>query len=516
MTKSPSVLKTEDETSSQKPWLEVSGIAKSYGGIAALRGVSLQFEKGRVHGLIGANGAGKSTLIKCLAGAETPDSGTFFLEGKKIEISDPSDSMKLGFAFIHQEVSLIPSFDVFRNMALGLDPVTRFGFIDWRILRSKAQAIHERLAMTFSLDARVDDLSVAQKWLVLIGRALMQDAALIAMDEPTASLSLQEINDVHKIIKELVKSGVAVLFVSHRLDEVIELCDVISIFRDGSIVNEFRKGGISKQQLVTQIVGREIAFEKNKASNISANVVLKVSNLSDEKILRDVNFSLHQGEILGFSGLVGAGRTEIAKIIYGAGKRTSGKIELFGNEVNFKSPAQGIKAHIGFVPEERRAEGIFGTESITFNITISSLSTSIASKILPLLKVRQMRKNSEDLSKTVTVNTENMKQKILTLSGGNQQKVVIARWLGNGTKLLILDEPSRGVDVGARGEIHKVIRELAKQGTSIIVISSDDEELEALCDRVLTLVEGQITAEVSGADLTAEHLTSLSFGKKTA
>ena len=516
MTNSQSVFETDNETSSQVPWLEVSGIKKSYGGIAALKGVSVKFEKGRVHGLIGANGAGKSTLIKCLAGAENPDSGKFLLAGKEIEISDPFDAMKLKFAFIHQEVNLIPKFDVFRNMALGIEPNIKLGIIDWRTLRNKAQAIHQRLSMTFSLDSRVDDLSVAEKWLVLIGRALMQDAELIAMDEPTASLSLQEIEDVHKIIKGLVKTGVAVLFVSHRLDEVIELCDVISIFRDGEIVNDFSKGEISKQQLVTQIVGREVAIEKKLASKKSANVVLSVKNLSNENILRNINFELYEGEILGFSGLVGAGRTELAKIIYGAGKRTSGVIELFGEKVNFKSPAQGIRASIGFVPEERRAEGIFGNESITFNITISSLATSVVSKFFPFLKVRTMRKISQELSKSVTVNTENMRQKILTLSGGNQQKVVIARWLGNETKLLILDEPSRGVDVGARSEIHKVIQKLASSGTSIIVISSDDEELEALCDRVLTLVEGHISAEVSGAELTAENLTLLSFGKKSA
>lgn len=516
MSTGPIVDKTGLGTSSQKPWLEVSNIQKSYGGIQALKGVSIKFERGRVHGLIGANGAGKSTLIKCLAGAENPDSGEIKLNGEPVEISDPADAMALGFAFIHQEVTVIPNFDVFRNMALGIKPDTKFGYIDWRSLRRKAEQIHKRLSMKFSLDARVDDLSVADKWLVLIGRALMQDAALIAMDEPTASLSIQEIEDVHAIIKDLVKSGVAVLFVSHRLDEVIELCDVISIFRDGSIVNEFTKGQVTKAQLVAQIVGKEVELDRKEIVKGSSKEVLSVQNLSDEKILRGVSFTLHEGEILGFSGLVGAGRTELAKIIYGATKRTEGTIKLFGREVNFRDPSEAIKAHIGFVPEERRAEGIFGTESIAFNISISSLASSIVSKFLPYLRVRSMRKNSLELAKLVTVNTNNMRQKILTLSGGNQQKVVIARWLGKETKLLILDEPSRGVDVGARSEIHKVIRQLAQEGTSIIVISSDDEELEALCDRVITLVEGRITSEVSGGDIKAENLTALSFGKKSA
>ena len=283
MSKNPTVSKTGVETSGQFPWLEVSDISKSYGGIKALKGVSIKFERGRVHGLIGANGAGKSTLIKCLAGAENPDYGEIRINGEVVELKEPADSMKLGFAFIHQEVSVIPHFDVFRNMALGLEPDTKFGVIDWRSLKNKAEAIHKRLSMKFSLNTRVDDLTVAEKWLVLIGRALMQDAVLIAMDEPTASLSIQEIEDVHKIIKDLVKNGVAVLFVSHRLDEVIEICDQISIFRDGNIVNEFPRGQVNKADLVAEIVGKAVVKNHKADSNISKVEVLNVTNLSDEK-----------------------------------------------------------------------------------------------------------------------------------------------------------------------------------------------------------------------------------------
>jgi ABC-type sugar transport system ATPase subunit len=515
MLNSPTSAPVEEFASSQIPWLEVSGIKKSYFGITALKGVSLNIERGRVHGLVGANGAGKSTLIKCLAGAEEPDFGSIKLEGNEVVIQNPSDSMHLGFAFIHQEVSVIPHFDVFRNMVLGIKPNTRLGIIDWRGLRSKAEEIHAQLSMKFSLDTRIDDLSVAEKWLVLIGRALMQDAVLIAMDEPTASLSIQEIEDVHEIIRGLVRVGVAVLFVSHRLDEVIELCDVVTIFRDGEIVNEYKRGQVDKQDLVREIVGREVIRSKNSKVSSKGKIVLEVKDLSDKKLLRDITFSLHEGEVLGLSGLVGSGRTELAKIIYGANRKSHGSIKIFDKLVDFKSPADAIRAHIGFVPEERRAEGIFATQSITFNISIARLSSSILSKFLPLLNVRKMRKTAAELSDLVTVNTKNMRQGILTLSGGNQQKVVIARWLGEQTKLLILDEPSRGVDVGAREEIHRVIRNLAKQGTSIIVISSDDEELEAVCDRVITLVEGTITSEVQGPELTAENLRSLSFGKRS-
>jgi ribose transport system ATP-binding protein len=514
MLNSPTSAVAENSASSQNPWLEVSGIQKSYFGVQALKGVSVNIERGSVHGLVGANGAGKSTLIKCLAGAEIPDAGSIKLNGAEVNITNPSDSMSLGFSFIHQEVSVIPHFDVFRNMVLGIKPKTNFGVIDWRPLRKRAEEIHARLSMKFSLDTRIDDLSVAEKWLVLIGRALMQDATMIGMDEPTASLSIQEIEDVHAIIRSLVESGVAVLFVSHRLDEVIELCDVVTIFRDGNIVNEYKKGQVNKSDLVREIVGKEVIHTENRKKLEKGPVILEINDLSDEKLLRNISLKLHEGEILGLSGLVGSGRTELAKIIYGANRRKSGSIKLFGKDVNFKSPAEAINAKVGFVPEERRAEGIFATQSITFNISITNLKSVIFSKFAPYLRVGKMRKIAGDLSEKVTVNTKNMRQGILTLSGGNQQKVVIARWLGQSTKLLILDEPSRGVDVGAREEIHKVVRNLAKTGTSIIIISSDDEELEAVCDRVLTLVEGKISSEVEGSDLTAENLTSLSFGKR--
>lgn len=514
MTNSSVSIDGGEGTSSQQSWLEVSNLYKSFGGVQALKGVSLNIDRGKIHGLIGANGAGKSSLIKCLAGAITPDKGEIRLNGKTISITDPAVAAGLGFSFIHQEVNVVPNFDVFRNMVLGIEPETKLGIIQWSSLREKAKVIQKRLSMNFSLDEKVENLSVAEKWLVLIGRALMQDAELIAMDEPTASLSIQEINDVHAIIHDLVKSGVTVLFVSHRLEEVIEICDVITVFRDGEVITEYKKGNVDKAELVRQIVGKEVQESKKDFKERSDEEVLTVSDLSDSEILKDISFKLYKGEVLGFSGLVGAGRTELAKVIFGARKRTSGEINFGGKSLHFNSPADAIKENIGFVPEERRSEGIFSTQSISFNISISSLGTVIWAKIFPYLRVRKMRSRALELATLVTVNTKNMKQGIGTLSGGNQQKVVIARWLGKKTRLLILDEPSRGVDVGAREEIHKVIRHLANEGTSIIVISSDNEELEMLCDRVLTMVEGQITSEVYGSELTAAHLTTLSFGNK--
>jgi ribose transport system ATP-binding protein len=501
--------------SSQEYWLEITGLSKAYGGVPALKGVSLKVRVGKVHGLVGANGAGKSTLVKCLAGAVVPDSGEIKLNDEVITISEPADAAKLGFSFIHQEVSVIPNFDVFRNMALGVKPSTNLGIINWSDLRAKAEAIHKQLSMTFSLNEKIENLSVADKWLVLIGRALMQDSRLIVMDEPTASLSIQEINSVHKIVSDLTASGVTIVYISHRLDEILEICEDITVFRDGTVVDTFKRGNVEKRDLVRSIVGKEMVMDMSSKEIHNSEVVLAVSNISDKKLLRDISFSLHKGEILGFSGLVGGGRTELAKIIFGAGKRTVGKIVFDGQEVNFKSPFQAVRKEIGFVPEERRSQGTFMTHSIVFNISIASLKTLVYSKFIPLLRPREMSLRASELCALVTVNTKNMKQRIGTLSGGNQQKVVIARWLGKPTKLLILDEPSRGVDVGAREEIHHVVRELAKKGTSIIIISSDDEELELLCDRVLVMREGAIVAEVTGNQISANTLTALSFGTST-
>ncbi|HUW79019.1 MAG TPA: sugar ABC transporter ATP-binding protein [Candidatus Nanopelagicaceae bacterium] len=501
-------------TSSQHAWLEVRDISKHYGGVYALDGVSLAIRRGFVHGLIGANGAGKSTLVRCLAGVVSPDSGEVFIEGKPVVIADPHDASGLGLAFIHQEVSLVPGFDVFRNMTLGIAPQTRLGVIDWRSLRRRAEGVRTRLAMRFPLSADIDDLSTADQWLVLIGRALMRDAVLIAMDEPTASLSAVEVERVHSVVRDLVANDVAVIYVSHRLDEVVELCDDITVFRDGKVVSRATRGEVTKPDLVRAIVGRDVVEAQIPESQLHGRVVLDVKGVSDKKLLRNVSLSVHEGEVLGLAGLVGAGRTELAKIIYGESHATAGEVRLNGKKTHFREPADAAAAGIGFVPEERRSEAVFADRSIAFNITISSLAASVVSRWLPLLRPRHARIRASKFAKEVTVNTADMRQLIGSLSGGNQQKAVIARWLARSTSLLILDEPSRGVDVGARFEIHRVIRELAAKGTAILAISSDVEELVGLCDRVIVMVEGRVHAELKGSEITTERMIALSFTRK--
>lgn len=496
------------------PLVRIRDVEKAFGGVAALKSVSLDVRAGAIHGLIGANGAGKSTLIRCLAGIEHPDAGEIEVDGQAVTISSPDDASRLGFAFIHQEMSLIPGWDVLRNMALGIAPTTRLGVIDWRPMRVRAKAVAARLGMHFGLSTSVDDLSTAEKWLVLIGRALMHDARLIAMDEPTASLSVEESTRLHDIVRELVASGTTVIFISHRLDEVSELCHDITVFKDGAVTKRVVGERTSKADLVRAIVGRDLEIpEHGRAGAPLGRAVLEVRDVSDRALLRGVSLTVHEGEVLGLGGLVGSGRTELAKIIYGAERSVAGEVLLDGKKTSFREPADAVKAGIGLVPEERRSEALFLDRSIDFNINLAKLDSLVPSPFMPLLNLTRGRKRSQAVADLVTVKARNVGALVGSLSGGNQQKVVIARWLLDKPKVLILDEPSRGVDVGARAEVHRVIRELASTGTAILVISSDNEELVALCDRVVVLAEGQVSGQLVGEEITEDRLVSLSFAR---
>ncbi|HEY0258348.1 MAG TPA: sugar ABC transporter ATP-binding protein, partial [Lacisediminihabitans sp.] len=419
------------------PLISVSGVSKSFGGVQALKDVSLQIRPGVVHGLIGANGAGKSTLIKCLAGIEHPDAGTIMVDGQAVEIVDPDAASAHGLAFIHQEMSLIPGWDVLRNMMLGARPATRLGVIDWRPSRAAARRVAATLGMTFSLSTNVDELSAADKWLVLIGRALMRDSRMIAMDEPTASLSSQEATRLHTIIRELAAAGTAIIFVSHRLDEVSQLCEDVTVFKDGGVTRRVVGETVSKADLVRAIVGRDVEIaEHGREVRPTGRPVLEVRGVSDAGLLRDVSLTVHAGEVLGLAGLVGAGRTELARVVYGETKRTAGTIVLDGREVTFREPADAVRAGIGLVPEERRSEGLFLDRSIDFNINIAGLDSLVRGWFWPLINFREGRRRAQRTAKDVTVKTRDVADPVGSLSGGNQQKVAIARWLLDTPRLL--------------------------------------------------------------------------------
>ncbi|MGH1524172.1 sugar ABC transporter ATP-binding protein [Leifsonia sp. L25] len=495
-----------------KPFIRFTDVSKSFGGAHALRDVSFDIRPGTVHGLVGANGAGKSTLIRCLAGVNQPDSGSIEIDGEPADITGPERAAELGLAFIHQEMSLIPGWDVLQNMALGMPLSTRAGMIDWRAARVKATAVAERVGFDFPLTKQVDELSTAEKWLVLIGRALMLNARMIAMDEPTASLSAREAGRLHEIIRDLVRGGTTVIFVSHRLDEVTDLCDDITIFRDGTVTRRIVGERLIKADLVSAIAGKTVDIaEHGRTPPTQGAEVLRLEHVGDGRIVRDVSLTVHAGEIVGIGGLVGAGRSELVKAVYGASRFSRGVAYLRGRRFAFRHPAEAVAAGFGIVPEERRTEALFLDESLAFNINLPRLNSLSVNRLMPIVRIRSGRIRAQAVADRVTVKAASVGTHAGALSGGNQQKVVIARWLIDPPQVLILDEPSRGVDVGARAEVHDVIRMLAEGGAAVLVVSSDNEELVGLCDKVVVMAEGRVVGDLSGPELTTENLVHLSF-----
>lgn len=505
----------ESKSEAGTSWLEVRGLSKRFEEVQALSNVDFDLERGQVHGLVGANGAGKSTLIRNLAGLVVQDAGTILVDGREVAIHTPKEAHRLGFHFIHQELNLVPHFDSVQNMLLGVPKSTRLGFINWGTARTKAYSVAERLGISFSLDRRVDELSVAERWMVSIGRALMGNTTMIAMDEPTASLSASESERLFNVIRDLASEGVAVLYVSHRLAEVLDLCDVISVFRDGRLTRRVNRGDLDRELLVREIAGREVESFPSAADSVSMTVggkpLLELSNVSRGTAVQNVSLVVHEGEILGLGGLIGAGRTELARLLFGVDQMESGGVFLRGKHLRLRTVADAVRQGIGLVPEERRSEGLLLDRSVEFNLNIADLRPLRRIAWIPLLDRRRSRARTKKILEEFNVKFNSMDQPIRTLSGGNQQKVLIARCLTRKLNVLVLDEPSRGVDVGARAEIHKIIRQVAKTGTGIIVISSDVEELVGLCDRIVVMAEGQVVAEAQGSDMTQENIIALSY-----
>ena len=502
------------------PWLEVRGLSKDFVGARALVDVDFDVWRGKVHGLVGANGAGKSTLIRCLAGLVPPDAGTIRLAGEPVTIGSPHVAQRLGLAFIHQELSLVPHFSGLANMLLGRPKRKRLGIVDWRATRRSVDDIVGRLGITFSLERRADELSVAQRWLVSIGRALVGNATLIAMDEPTASLSPAETDRLHAVVRELATSNVAVLYVSHRLGEVLDLCDAISVFRDGRLTRHASRGELSRSSLVREIIGRELhpeaevtAGPPNQSSTAEEHApVLELRGIG-RGFLDDVSFDVGRGEVIGLAGLVGAGRTEVARIVAGVDRPEQGEMRLEGRPFRPRSVSSAVARGIALVPEERRSEGLFLDRSVAFNLNLADLRPLRWAPWIPLLRRRRARARARRLTEELGIKVANVSQSAGTLSGGNQQKVMIARWLTRSLKLLVLDELSRGVDVGARAEIHQIVRRLAAEGTAIIAISSETEELVEFCDRIVILAEGRVVSEVRGDSMSPANVLSLCYGR---
>jgi ribose transport system ATP-binding protein len=501
-------------------WLEVRGLSKHFGGVRALSDVDLDIHRGEVHGLVGANGAGKSTLIRCLAGVTTPDQGTVSFDGTETALASPRDAESAGLAFIHQELNLVPHFSSLENILLGAPKAKRLGMIDWKRSSRAAHEAAARIGVRFSLDRRVDELSVAEQWLVMISKALVRRASMIAMDEPTASLSDAESDRLFKVVRDLAADGVAILYVSHRLDEVLDLSDRITVFRDGRVTHKAVRGDLDKRGLIRAIVGREITpsvqvpVPAREAGTAVPRVVFEAKHVTRGRAVRDVSFQVFAGEVLGLGGLVGAGRTELARLAFGADRLDSGTFEVHGRPVETGSVHSAVRAGIGMVPEERRSEGLMLEKSVAFNMNIAVLRSLRTVGGLPFVSGAKARGRSQELARRLNVKTPSVQQPIGALSGGNQQKALIARWLTPGLKVLFLDEPSRGVDIGARQEIHQAIRELAAGGVGTVVISSDVEELVSLCDRIVVMCEGEVTGAVAGDEITEDTVIELSYAHR--
>ncbi len=494
------------------PFLKAAGIRKAFGGAQALKGVSLELCPGEVHGLVGANGAGKSTLIRILAGLVQADSGDISLDGKPVTIDSPHQASALGMSFIHQDLALVPTMTVLENIMLGTPKRTWLGLVDWPAIARDVTPIAERVGLHAALDTKVRHLSTAESWLVSICRALVHKARLIVMDEPTASLSVGESERLFAIIKHLSASGVAVLYVSHRLDEILRLCRRVSVFRDGASIACLEGHELSRQALVEAIVGhRETVSAPIARRKVTGAPLLSVAGLARHPKVNGVSFTLHEGEVLGIGGLVGSGRSELARLIYGADRIDAGSMALAGKPFAPRHSAQAWRAGIGLVPEERRSEGLLLTRSIAFNLSLANLASLTFSPALPFISAGKRNALARDMVRRLAIKTAGINAPVGRLSGGNQQKVVIGRWLKREPRILILDEPTRGVDIGARAEIHRLIRGLVANGMAVLVISSEPDELPDLADRVIVMADGRIVSTLEGENITRAAIVAASY-----
>ena len=494
--------------------ISVRSITKVFAGVKALDNVSIDVVSGKVHGLIGANGAGKSTLIKILAGVYHPDEGQILIDGNEVKITDPATSTALGLSFIHQDLHLVEHFNVMQNMLMGEKKDTKLGLINWKKSTQKIQKVLELVNFTKPLTTKAKDLSTGDQWLIAIAKALMHDAKFIAMDEPTAALSEAEVENLFRIVRDLTSHGIGVIYVSHRLDEILELCDEITVFKDGKKILYELTSNISKEELITAIAGHKIKHLDSITYRFSdAETVLQVEHLHDKMDrVKDVSFELKKGEVLGITGLVGAGRTETALSVYGANPLKNGKMTLYGKDYTPKSPHDAVNSKIVLVPENRRLEGLITNQTVNFNTNIPTLSVLRVIKNLPFISPRKSKAVTQEAIKRLQIKVNSPQDPVLSLSGGNQQKVVIGKWLQRQPQIIIMDEPTQGVDVGARTEIYKLIRSMAeKEGISFLIISSDIEELPGLCDRVIVMAEGTVTGELINDEINSQSMLRLSY-----
>ena len=486
------------------PFVSLTGMSKSFVGVKVLKDVSFDVRPGEVHALLGENGAGKSTLIKMMSGLYSPDAGTIVVDGKEMRFASTRDATAAGIATVYQELLLFPELTVAENVFLGHYPRTAGGWIDWAEARARTRDLLDQLeTYDLDVDAKVLTLSVAQRQRIEIAKALSRNARVLIMDEPTASLVESDVQRLMQVVRQLRERGVGIVYVSHRLSEIFALADRVTVLRDGAHVATKDIGEVNEQQLVSMMVGRSIDSLFPKADAAIGETVLEVRNLNHGRHVRDISFSLRRGEILGIAGLVGSGRTELALTLFGMTPATSGEIMLEGRPVRIASPRQARDLGIAYVPEDRGLQGLVKPMAIRKNVsmaTIERLSSGI------FIKAAAEAERAAEAVRRLSIRCRNIGQPVGELSGGNQQKVVIAKWLETNPKVLILDEPTRGVDVGAKAEIHSIMGELVKQGVAILMISSELPEVLGMSDRILVMSGGQITGEIDRAEATPERV----------
>ena len=492
---------------SQVPFLEMEGITKRFPGVLALDGVSLTIYPGEVLALVGENGAGKSTLMKILSGVYKKDAGSILIEGSSIDIAGPLHARQLGISIIYQELNVLNNMDIAENIFVGREK-RKNGFVDKKLQHEEARVLLDRVGLSADTHTKAGKLSTAQKQMVEVAKALSTHARMIIMDEPTSSLTDKETEMLFGIIRKLRSDGVAIVFISHRMNEIFQIADRIAVMRDGRMIQVVQAGEATEESIIAAMVGRDVKNLFAKLPSEIGEAVLEVRGLSTKNFLKDISFHVNAGEIVGFAGLVGAGRSEVMRAVFGIDPRESGEILIKGKPVEIHSTVDALRAGMGFVPEDRKEQGLILKMSVQHNTSIAALPRVANGWFLDKKRERELTAEYVDKLK---VKTPSQEQRVMNLSGGNQQKVVIAKWMATNPSVLILDEPTRGIDVGAKKEIHLLMSELVRQGVAIIMISSELPEILGMSDRIYVMHDGRIKGEINREDATQESVMKLAI-----